>query len=36
MLEAYAREQLLKIQQVEKGLAGAVVTCKLWRLTALL
>jgi hypothetical protein len=29
MLEAAAREQLVKTQQVGKGLAGVVVICKL-------
>jgi hypothetical protein len=33
LLEAVAREQLLKTQQAEKDLAGDVVICELWRLT---
>jgi hypothetical protein len=32
LLEAVAREGLLKTQQAGKGLAGAVVICKVWRL----
>jgi hypothetical protein len=30
MLEAIARERLVKIQQAGKGLAGVVVICELW------
>jgi hypothetical protein len=33
LLETVARELLVKTQQAEKGLAGAVVICELWRLT---
>jgi hypothetical protein len=33
MLEAVAREGLLKIWKAGKGLAGAMVICELWRLT---
>jgi hypothetical protein len=36
MLEANAREQLMKTQQAGKGLAGAVVICKVWRLAIVL
>jgi hypothetical protein len=36
MLEAVARERLVKTKQAEKGLAGAVVICVLWRLAAAL
>jgi hypothetical protein len=32
LLEAVAREQLVKTQQAGKILAGSVVICKLWRL----
>jgi hypothetical protein len=32
LLEAVARERLVKTQQAGKGLAGAVVICELWRL----
>jgi hypothetical protein len=32
LLEANAREQVLKIQQAGKGLASAVVICTVWRL----
>jgi hypothetical protein len=32
MLEAVAREQLVKTQQAGKGSAGAVVICKVRRL----
>jgi hypothetical protein len=32
LLEAVARERLVKRQQAGKGLVGAVVICKLWRL----
>jgi hypothetical protein len=31
LLEAVARERLVKTQQAGKGLAGAVVICELWR-----
>jgi hypothetical protein len=31
LLEAVARDQLVKTQQAEKGLADAVVICELWR-----
>jgi hypothetical protein len=33
LLDAVARERLVKTQQAGKGLAGAVVICELWRLT---
>jgi hypothetical protein len=36
LLEAVARERLVKTQQAIKGLAGAVVNCKLWRLAVAL
>jgi hypothetical protein len=36
MLEAIAREQLLKTQQAGKGVADAVVICELWRLVVTL
>jgi hypothetical protein len=36
LLEAIAKEQLVKTQQVGKGLAGAVVICELWRLAVAL
>jgi hypothetical protein len=36
MLEAVARERLLKTQQVGKGLVGAVVICEVWRLATTL
>jgi hypothetical protein len=36
LLEAVAREQLVKIQQAGKGLAGAVVICDLWILAVAL
>jgi hypothetical protein len=36
LLEAIAREQLVKTQQAGKGLAGAVVVCELWRLVVVL
>jgi hypothetical protein len=36
LLEAVARERLLKTQQARKGLAGAVVICELWRLAVAL
>jgi hypothetical protein len=32
LLEAVARERLMKIQQAEKALTGAVVICEVWRL----
>jgi hypothetical protein len=31
MLEAVARERLVKRQRDEKGLADAVVICEVWR-----
>jgi hypothetical protein len=31
MLEAIAREWLVKTQQAGKGLAGTAVICELWR-----
>jgi hypothetical protein len=31
LLEAVARERLVKTQQAGKGLADAVVICELWR-----
>jgi hypothetical protein len=36
LLEAIGRERLVKTQRLEKGLAGAVVICKVWRLVILL
>jgi hypothetical protein len=36
LLEAVAREWLMKTQQAGKGLAGAVVICELWRLAVTL
>jgi hypothetical protein len=36
LLEAGARERLMKIQQAGKGLAGAVVICEMWRLAVAL
>jgi hypothetical protein len=36
LLEAVAREQLVKMQQAGKGLGGAVVICELWGLTVVL
>jgi hypothetical protein len=36
VLEAVAREGLVKTQQFGKGLAGAVVICELWRLAVAL
>jgi hypothetical protein len=30
LLEAVARERLVKTQQAGKGLSGAVVICELW------
>jgi hypothetical protein len=32
LLEAVAKERLVKTQQVGKGLAGAVVICDFWKL----
>jgi hypothetical protein len=32
LLQAVAREWLVKTQQAGKGLVGAVVICQLWRL----
>jgi hypothetical protein len=32
LLEAVTRKRLVKTQQAGKGLAGAVVICKVWRL----
>jgi hypothetical protein len=36
LLEAVARERLMKAQQAGKGLAGAVVICELLRLAVAL
>jgi hypothetical protein len=36
LLEAAARERLMKTQQAGKYLAGAVVICELWRLAVAL
>jgi hypothetical protein len=36
LLEAVARERLVKTQQAVKGLPSAVVTCELWRLAVAL
>jgi hypothetical protein len=36
LLEAVARERLVKTQQAGKGFAGAAVICKLWRLAVAL
>jgi hypothetical protein len=36
LLEAVARERLVKTEQAGKGLAGAVVICELWRLAVAL
>jgi hypothetical protein len=36
LLEAVARERLMKTQQTGKGLTGAVVICELWRLAVTL
>jgi hypothetical protein len=36
LLEAVAREWLVKTQQAGKGLVGAVVTYELWRLAVVL
>jgi hypothetical protein len=32
VLEAVARERLVKTQQAGEGIAGTVVICELWRL----
>jgi hypothetical protein len=36
LLEAVAKEGLVKTQQARKGLEGAVVICVLWRLVVAL
>jgi hypothetical protein len=36
LVEAVARERLVKTQQAGKGLAGAVVVYELWRLAVVL
>jgi hypothetical protein len=36
LLEAAARERLVKTQQAGKGIAGYVVICELWRLAVAL
>jgi hypothetical protein len=36
LLEAVARERLVKTQQAGKSLAGTVVICELWRLAVAL
>jgi hypothetical protein len=36
LLEAVAREWLVKTEQAGKNLAGAVVICDLWRLSVAL
>jgi hypothetical protein len=36
LLEAVARERLVKTQQAGKGSASAVVICELWRLVVAL
>jgi hypothetical protein len=36
LLEAFARERLVKTQQAGKGLTGAVMICELWRLAVAL
>jgi hypothetical protein len=36
LLEAVARERLTKTKKAGKGLAGAVVICKVWKLAAVL
>jgi hypothetical protein len=36
LLEAVARERLVKTQKSGKGLAGAVVICEFWRLAVAL
>jgi hypothetical protein len=36
LLEAIARERLVKTHQAGKDLAGAVVICELWRLAVVL
>jgi hypothetical protein len=33
LLKAVAKERLVKTQQAGKGFSGAVVNCKVWRLT---
>jgi hypothetical protein len=32
LLEAVTRERMVKTQQAGKGLAGAVVICKVWKI----
>jgi hypothetical protein len=36
LLEAVARERLMKTQQAVKFLSGAAVICELWRLAVML
>jgi hypothetical protein len=36
LLEAIARERLMKTQQAGRSIAGAVVICELWRLVVVL
>jgi hypothetical protein len=36
LLEAVARERLVKTKPAEKGLAAAIVICELWRLAVVL
>jgi hypothetical protein len=36
LLEAVARERLVKTQQAGKSLVGAVVICELWRLVVVM
>jgi hypothetical protein len=36
LLEAVARERLVKNSRLEKALAGSVVICKMWRLVVAL
>jgi hypothetical protein len=36
LLEAVARERLVKTQQAGKGLADSVAICELWRLAVVL
>jgi hypothetical protein len=36
LLEAVAREHLVKTQQAGKGIVNAVVICELWRLAVVL
>jgi hypothetical protein len=36
LLEAVARERMVKTQQAWKGLTGAAVSCKVWRLAVAL